>query len=94
MNSFNKTESAVFIFWMLHFQRIPNNKEITTSIVVPCGGPKKVSPYINLVLLYLHFLVLWDCRIHNLFESRVALNPGLGGMRDVASAIIFHEQIQ
>ena len=27
-------------------------------------------------------------------ESRVALNPGLGGMGDVASAIISHEQIQ
>ena len=23
MNRFNKTESAVFIFWMLYFQRIP-----------------------------------------------------------------------
>ena len=28
------------------------------------------------------------------FESRVALNPGLGGMRDVASAVISHEQTQ
>ena len=28
------------------------------------------------------------------FENRVALNPGLGGMRDVASDIISHEQIQ
>ena len=27
-----------------------------------------------------------------LFGSRVALNPGLGGMRDVASVIISHEQ--
>ena len=36
MNRFNKTESTVFIFWMLYFERIP---EITT-IVVPCGGPK------------------------------------------------------
>ena len=28
-----------------------------------------------------HFLVLWDCRVQHLFESRVALNPGLGGVR-------------
>ena len=30
--------------------------------------------------------------IHNLLESRVALNPGLGCVSDVASAIISHEQ--
>ena len=29
-----------------------------------------------------------------LFESIVALNPVLGGLRDVASAIISHEQTQ
>ena len=29
-----------------------------------------------------------------LFGTRVALNPGLGGVRDVASAIISHEQTQ
>ena len=42
----------------------------------------------------LDFLVRWDCRIHYLFDSRVALNPGLGGVRDVASAIFCHEQTQ
>ena len=45
-------------------------------------------------MLFLHFLVLWDCRVQHLFESRVALNTGLGGMRDVVSAIISHEQTQ
>ena len=54
----------------------------------------KVSPYIDIVLLFLHFLVLWDYRVQHLFEGRVALNPGLGGVRDVASAIISHEQTQ
>ena len=29
-----------------------------------------------------------------LFGNRVELNPGLGGVRDVASAIISHEQTQ
>ena len=54
MNRFNKTESAVFIFWMLYFQRIPlsDDLEITTSVVVPCGGPK------SLALLYMLTSVL------------------------------------
>ena len=30
----------------------------------------------------------------HLFESRVALNPGLGGVRDVASAIFSPKQTQ
>ena len=54
----------------------------------------ELSPYIDLVLPYLHFLVFWDCRSHNRFVSRVALNPGLGEVRDVASAIISHEHTQ
>ena len=45
-------------------------------------------------MLYLHFLVLWDCRIHNFFESRVALISEIGGVREVTSAIISHEQTQ
>ena len=28
------------------------------------------------------------------FEGRVALNPGLGGVRDVVSVVIFYEQTQ
>ena len=48
----------------------------------------------KLVLLYFYFLVLWDCRVQHLFESRAALNSGLGGVRDVASAIVSHEQTQ
>ena len=47
------------------------------------------------MLLFLHFLVFWDCGVQHLFESRVALNPGIGGVRDVTqSAIVVHEQIQ
>ena len=37
-------------------------------------------------------MVLWDCKVQHLFESRVALNSGLGGVRNVASVIISHEQ--
>ena len=29
-----------------------------------------------------------------MFGNRVALNPGLGGVRDVTSVVISHEQIQ
>ena len=40
MNRLNKTESAIFKFWMLCFQRIPSDYlELTTAVVVPCGGP-------------------------------------------------------
>ena len=40
-----------------------------------------------------HFLVLWDCTVQHLhvFESRVALNSGLGGVRNAVSVIISHE---
>ena len=96
MNRLSKTESAVFKLWMLYFQRISFSDylEITTAVDVPCGGHKKVSPYIDIVLIFLHFLVLWDCRVQHLFGSRVVLNPGIGGVRDVASTIISHEQTQ
>ena len=54
----------------------------------------KSSPYVDIKLLCLYFLVLWDCRVQLLFGNRVALNPGLGGVRDVASFITSHEQSQ
>ena len=41
MKRLNKIESTVFIFLMLYFQRILSDSlEITTSVVVPCGGFK------------------------------------------------------
>ena len=45
----------------------------------------------DIVLLFLHLLVLWKCRVQHLFENRVAPNSGLGGVKNVASAIISHE---
>ena len=45
-----------------------------------------------IVLLFLHLLVLCDSSVQLLFENRVALNSGLDGMSDAASAIISHEQ--
>ena len=51
----------------------------------------KISPYLNIVLLNLHFLVLWDCRVQYFFLEEVALNPGLEGLRNVTSDIIAHE---
>ena len=47
-----------------------------------------------MVLVFLHLFIIWNCRVQHLFESRVALNPRLGGVRDVASATISHEQTQ
>ena len=53
----------------------------------------KVSLYIDIVFLFLHLLVLWVCRVQHLFESRVALNSGLGGPKSLPvhrySVVIF-----
>ena len=47
------------------------------------------------VLCYISFFpVLWDNKIYNPFESRVRLNPRLGGMTDFASVNGSHEQTQ
>ena len=46
---------------------------------------------LTVVVLCLLCLVLWDCRNHNFFESRVALNPEQDSVRDAVSAIITHK---
>ena len=43
-----------------------------------CVAAQKVSPYIDIVLLFLHCLVPWDWRVQHLFGNRVAINPGPG----------------
>ena len=48
----------------------------------------KSRPIHRFSVVIFTFFILSDCRIHNHFESRVALNLGLGGARDVATAII------
>ena len=54
MNRLNKTETAVFNFWMLYFQRIPlsDNLEIKISVVVPCGGPKRLPVHRFSVVIF------------------------------------------
>ena len=47
----------------------------------------------NLVLLYLLFWSVW-ATIHNPIESRVALNPALGGVIYASSASISREHTQ
>ena len=74
------------IFSILHSSKVVDLCRVTAL--------KNVTPHIDIVLLFLHFLVFWDCRFQDLFSNRVALKPGLGGVRDVASAIISHEQTQ
>ena len=61
-------------------KRIPlsDNLEIATSVVVPLGGPKR-SPRTSIYCCYIYIFF---------FAIRVALNPGLGSVRDVVSAII------
>ena len=71
-----------------------NPKHFYTGVVLvhAIWRSYKVSPYIDLVFLYILCLGLRDCRIHGVLESRVSLNPGQGGVRNVESAIISHEQ--
>ena len=56
------------------------------------GAAVKRPPHIDIVVLYLLILVFFDCRIQNIFESRVVLNPGLDDVRNIASYIISHLQ--
>ena len=82
MNRLHKTESAVFELWMLYFQRISSAdlSEITTSVVVPCGS-RKNFPRTSIKCCYIKVSWSFGTGIHNHFERRVALNPGLGGVR-------------
>ena len=55
MNRHNKTESAVFNFWMIYFQKIfflSDYLEITTAVVVPCGGPKSLPVHRYSVVIF------------------------------------------
>ena len=46
----------------------------------------------------LWFYIFWSFGtvwwIQNFFGNRLAFNPGLGGVRDIVSTIISHEQTQ
>ena len=50
----NRLECAVFIFLLLYFQRSPlsDNIDITTSVVVPCGGPKSLPVHRLSVVIF------------------------------------------
>ena len=75
---------------MLYFQRILSLDKlvITSSVSVPYGGGKR-SPRTSMYFHYIYFfLVLWDCRIHNLFKSSVELNPELGGTDSVKPRLL------
>ena len=68
--------------------------EIITAVVVPCGGPKK-SPchrYSVVIFKFTGPLGLQGSTLLHVFGNRVALSPRLGAVRDVAFAIIAHEQ--
>ena len=60
---------------MLYFQRIPfsDNLESTTSVVVPCGGPEKGAPYIDLALQY---YIAWSSGTVGFNIERISDQPG------------------
>ena len=62
---------------------------------MPCGGPKslKVHRY-SVVMLLSDIFWAFGMEGLNFYFGTVALNPGLGGVSDVTSAIISHEQTQ
>ena len=41
--------------------------EITTAVIVPCGGPKSLPVHSYIVLWCLHFLVHWECWVQNFY---------------------------
>ena len=60
-----------------------------------CVAALKSHPAYRYSVFY--FSMFWSfgtVGFNILFGNRVALNPGLGAVRDVASAIISHEQTQ
>ena len=71
----------------MHFDSIYKAENVKKKII-----KRLFLSCIDVVLLFLHFLVL--SKAQYLFENRVALNPGLDGMRYFATAIIAHEQTQ
>ena len=86
MNRLNQTKSAVFKFWMLYFQRISFSDylEIPIAAVVPRSVPESLPlPRYSVVI----FTFSGSLGSH-LFGNRVALNPGLVGVRAIASAIM------
>ena len=57
------------------------------------SSPMFMKFYVAVKMISCCYIYIWT-RIHNLYERRVVLNLGLGGTRDVASAIISREQTQ
>ena len=95
INRLNKTESAIFKLWMLCFQRISfqimsNSQQLSLCHVAAL----KSLPVHRYSVVICTFMVLWDCKIQQLSGNRVALNTGLGGVKEVACTIISHGQTQ
>ena len=53
-------------------------------IKVCADSGHKRSPSTSIQCRYVYLFWPWDCRPHILYESRVPLNAGLGGRRDVS----------
>ena len=84
------TESAVFKLYMLYFQRILFTDNLETTIAVArLTALKRLHVHRYVVVILTFSVPLRLC-----YLRAVALNSGLGGVRDVAYAIISHEQTQ
>ena len=85
----NQTESAVFKLFGCCISRGSLFRLFKDYNSCRCVvAALKTAPYIDIMLLFLHFMVLWDCRIQY-FYLGTKLRSTWG---KVASAIIFHEQ--
>ena len=60
---------------------------------MPCGGRKKVPPYI--IIVQVIFYLLWDHLAHPCyFENRIPLKPALGGVCSLANYSVAYEETQ
>ena len=90
MNRLNKNRVCCFQTLDAVFPKDPFERLFRDHNSCRCAvwRPQKVSPY-NYFFTLSGPLGLKGSTL--LFGSRVALNPGLGGVSDVASAVISHE---
>ena len=72
----------------------PDNLEVAKAVVVYVWSWQNFFPCIDIVLIFFHILVLWECWV--LMESIILLSskPVLRGVRIDALPVISHEQTQ
>ena len=66
--------------------------EVATAVVVSVWSWLNFSQCIDIMLIFLHILVLQEYWV--LTETRIPLKPMLGGVKIVALSVSSHEQTQ